>query len=564
MKYGKWLVQKTNSEFVTHLARSASVSPAIAQVLINRGIKTPADVSGFLGLSVESMSDPFEISGVSRAVEILSTALSSGKRIMVHGDYDADGVTATSMVVDALRRIGLDVVYFIPNRFDHGYGFNPPAVKLAMEQGAGIILTVDCGVSSFEAVADARAMGIGVIITDHHEPVIGSDGKPILPEADAVINPKLCSPAISMLSGAGVAFKLVQALSTRFSGIFDPMEFLDLAALGTLADSVPLTGENRALVKDGMPMICAGQRPGIAALKDVAGLNGRDLKAGRVLFTIVPRINAAGRISDASTVVDLMLATSNEDAVQVAEELNRMNTERQGIEEGVFSEAYDAAMAKGDIPALVLAGSGWHEGVLGIVASRLVDRFGKPTFVMSGNNGDLRGSARSIPQFDIYNGLMKCSHCLKAFGGHRQAAGLTLERAMLGEFESLICDVVEQSVEDFTPALTLDASVPLRDISFKLVEEVARLEPFGYGNPEPLFGSRDLEVVNPRVVGRNHLKMTLKSNNFSVDSIGYGMGARLEEVQGTFAVDAAYAATINEWGDRRTLQLNLKAFRPSA
>lgn len=565
MNYGKWCVQKTNSEFVDYLARAASVTPAIAQVLINRGFKTPADVAGFLGQSVSDMSDPFDISGVPMAVDMLSTALTSGTRVMVHGDYDADGVTATSIVVAALRKLGLDVVFFIPNRFEHGYGFNPPAVAYARKLGAGIILTVDCGVSAFEAAAEARAMGIGVIVTDHHEPLIGPDGEPSLPEAAVVINPKLCSPEISMLSGAGVAFKLVQALSTRFSGKIDPMEFLDLAALGTLADSVPLTGENRALVKEGLPMICGGQRPGIAALKEIAGLNGRGLRAGRVLFTIVPRINAAGRISDATSVVDLMLASSNDDAWPVAEELNRMNSERQSIEEGVFVEAYEAAMAKADMPALVLAGSNWHEGVLGIVASRIVDRFGRPAFVLSGNGeGELRGSARSLPQFDIYSGLMQCSHCLKAFGGHRQAAGLTLDSGRLEEFEELICKEVEQTVQDYTPSLTLDATVALRDVSFRLVEDVSRLEPFGYGNPEPLFGSKDLEVVNPRVVGRNHLKMTLRSNNISVDSIGYSMGERLEEVQGTYAVDAVFAPTINEWGDRRTLQLNLKAFRPSA
>jgi len=559
----KWQVQRTNAEYVDYISREASVTPALAQVLINRGLKTPEDIAVFLGQSVENMSDPFSLSGVSRAVEVLSEARASGKRIMVHGDYDADGVTATSIMVDALRRLGLDVAYFIPSRFVHGYGFNPPAVAHAREVGAGLILTVDCGVSAFEATSEARASGIDVIITDHHEPLVDEGGKFLLPDALAVINPKLCSPSISMLAGAGVAFKLIHALAIKFPGAFDPLEYLDLAALGTLADSVPLTGENRTIVKEGMVLLNSGQRPGISALRDVAGLGGKELKAMRVLFTIVPRINAAGRVDDASGVVELMLARDPEVAARVAEDLNRMNAERQKIEEGVFQEAFAQADEKRGRSAIVLSGEGWHEGVLGIVASRIVERFGRPTFVLTETEGEARGSARSIPQFDIYNGLMRCSDCLVSFGGHRQAAGLSLEAGRLSEFDERICAAVDESVEDYTPVLNLDATIPLRDVSFKLVEEIGMLEPFGYGNPEPLFGCRELEVVSPRIVGRNHLKMTLRSRNCSVDSIGFGMGQRMEEIQDTFAVDAAFVATINEWGDRRTLQLNLKAFRPS-
>lgn len=559
----KWQVQRTNAEFVDHLSRAASVTPALAQVLINRGLKTPEEIDGFFGQSLDTMSDPFALSGVDRAVEVISEARASGARVMVHGDYDADGVTATSMVVDALQRLGLDVVYFIPNRFEHGYGFNPPAVSRAKELGAGLILTVDCGVSSFDAAQKARSSGIGVIITDHHEPLVDEGGKLVLPEAEAVINPKLCSPSISMLAGAGVAFKLTQALSTKFPGAFDPLEYLDLAALGTLADSVPLTGENRTLVKEGLPLIGSGQRPGIAALKEAAGLEGRELKAMRILFTIIPRINAAGRIADASQVVELMLSRDRDLALQIAEDLSRMNAERQRIEEEVFHEALALASGKDGRSAMVLSGHGWHEGVLGIVASRIVERFGRPAFVLAEADGEARGSARSIPQFDIYDGLSSCSDSLKTFGGHRQAAGLILDAGKLGEFEERICSVVDGSVEDYTPVLNLDASVALRDVNFKLVEEIGMLEPFGYGNPEPVFGCRELEVVGPRIVGRNHLKMTLRSNNLTVDSIGFGMGDRMEEVQDTFAVDAAFVATINEWGDRRALQLNLKAFRPS-
>lgn len=560
---GIWQVQRTNPEYVEYLSRTASIAPALAQVFINRGLKSCEEIDAFVNQSVEGMSDPYAMSGVERAVELLAQASEEGKTVLVHGDYDADGVTATSIILGALRGIGIDARFFIPTRFEHGYGFNPPAVDLAEKMGAGLILTVDCGVSAFDAVGLARSRGIAVIITDHHEPMVDDGGGNVLPEADAIINPKLCSPDISMLSGAGVAFKLIQALSIKFPRAFEPLDFLDLAALGTLADSVPLTGENRAIVREGMPLVAEGKRPGIAALKTVAGINGRPLRAGRVLFTIIPRINAAGRIDDASRVVDLMLSDDEESAMLIAEDLNRMNLERQQIEEGVFKEALDMVEEGEPVSALVLCGTGWHEGVLGIVASRIAERFKRPAFVLAETDGEVRGSARSIPQFDIYEGLKRCAGCLKTYGGHRQAAGLSLGAGKVEEFRSRICAIVDEGVEDYSPVLMLDASLALRDVNFKLVEELSSLEPFGYGNPEPIFGTRELQVVNSRVVGRNHLKVTLKSQNITVDSIGYGMGHRLDELQDTYAIDVAFAATINEWGNRRSIQLNLKSFRPT-
>jgi single-stranded-DNA-specific exonuclease len=554
----RWLLQKTNNEYVTYLSKASSISPALAQVLINRGVKTPEDVSDFM-FKTQSISDPMEIEGIMPAVEALEKAARDGTRVLIQGDYDVDGLTATAILTDALLRMGVKTDYFIPNRFKNGYGFNPPAVELAGRTGAGIIVTVDCGISSFEATAMAKEKGIGVIITDHHEPVPGR-----LPDALAIINPKLSNPGLANLAGAGVAFKLVQALGQRQPGKISFNEYFDLAALGTLADSVPLTGENRAIVKEGMPLIKEGVRPGLRALGVISGLNERRQQSSLISFTLVPRINAAGRMSDSQEVVELLLTTDEQKAEQMAENLNRMNTARQKTEENLLEQAMEKIDPAKPGPAIVVSGEGWHEGVVGIVASRIAERYKRPAFVLSVSEGVAKGSARSIPQFDVYAGLTECSDILRDFGGHSQAAGLKLDVANLKTFKERISDVVSSTVSDFTPQLKIEADVSLREINFKLIQELQMLEPFGSGNPEPVLGTRELEVINPRVVGKNHLKMKLKSRSNVVDAIGFGMGEFIGVVEDSPEIDVAYTATINEWEGRRIVQLKLKGLRPQA
>lgn len=563
----KWLVQRTNPEFVSYLAAESSITPAFAQILINRGVKSPAEVLDFLDCSIASLTDPRKIEGVDAALARLLRARKEGTRVFVHGDYDVDGITATTIVVDAMRRIGMDVVYFVPSRFEHGYGFNPPAIDLALNAGAGIILTVDCGITSFEACELAASKGIDVIITDHHEPSLEVEGATQgLPRAVAIINPKVsCGPELGCLSGAGVAFKLAEALASEFPEEIETSKYLDLVTLGTLADSVPLVGENRRLAKTGLEALNSAIRPGIVALKEAAGLNGRPLRSGRIAFTLVPRLNAAGRLADAREAVELMLTESAERATAIAGELNRLNTERQKIEEGVYNEAVSKIELRDAEPgpALVLAGDNWHEGVLGIVASRIAEKYNRPTFILSIIDGVAKGSARSSAQFDVYGGLDRCKDVLLTFGGHRQAAGLSLHERDLGRFRQMISDVAAAAIDDYAPSLSIDAHLTLRDVSFKLADEIAQLEPYGFGNPEPVLGTKDLEVINPRIVGKNHLKMTLRSKSAYVDAIGFNMGQMLETVQSTFAVDAAYTLGINEWEDRKMLQLKLKAIRKS-
>ena len=579
----KWLVKRTNPEYIRYISKAASISPALAQILINKGLKTPNEINDFLNPHLSDLSDPFDLPGVKAAVERIKHSSNINERVLVHGDYDADGLTATGIMVHALRMLGLDVHYFIPNRITHGYGFSPASVKIAKELWATLIITVDCGITSFDAASYAKQEGIDVIITDHHEPVAREQlsvssfqiknqqlttNNYLIPDAIAVINPKLSTrnSKLETLSGAGVAFKIAQALDSSLATRLPAEEghsslLLDLAAIGTMADVVPLTGENRIIVKEGMKLIQNNQRQGIKALKSVAGLDNRELKAELLPFTIIPRINAAGRIADSSDVIRLLLSDIEGEAADLSSWLDRLNSERQKIEEEVYQEALAKLNIEGINSVIVLSGDRWHQGVVGIVASRLAEEFHRPAFILSVENGVAKGSARSIPSFDICKGLAECRDILLSFGGHKQAAGVRLRVENIPDFEKALQDIIKNSLteDDFIPSLEIDADIALSEVNHSLIKELSMLEPLGYGNAEPFLGSRRLEVVNPRIVGNNHLKMRLKQGSQSIDSIGFDMG----DPNPPAIIDAVFTPTVNEYNGNSYLQLNLKAFRPS-
>jgi single-stranded-DNA-specific exonuclease len=510
-----------------------------------------------------------------KAVERISVAAGTGEKVLVHGDYDVDGLTATAILVRALRSIGIDCVYFIPSRMADGYGLKPSSVIRAKQAGATLVITVDCGITSFEAARLCKREGIDLIITDHHEPVPRhqtDNEQPgtntfTLPEAVAVINPKILNlpSPVYHLSGAGVAFKLAHALYMHHHGEFPAEEFLDLAALGTMADIVPLTGENRCIVKEGLRMISNGTRPGLQALKDVAGLGTKSMRTGLLAFTLIPRINAAGRIDDANAVVRLLLTDSAEEAFSISLLLDKQNAERQRIEKEVHQEALHELKRKGISPVIVLSAEGWHQGVIGIAASKITEEFQRPAVLLSVEGGLARGSARSIPAFDMNRALASCKDLLKAFGGHKQAAGLELEVNNIPVFEERMNRYAREimSDDDFIPLLEIDAQVEFSEITFNLTRELETMEPFGYGNPEPLLGAKGLEVVSPRIVKDNHLKMKLRQRNQSIDAIGFDMASLFSTLAGDTAVDAVFTPSVNEWEESRYLQLHLKALRPS-
>jgi single-stranded-DNA-specific exonuclease len=593
----RWFINRTNQEYINYLSKVTSLSPVVVQILINRGLKSPNEISDFLNPRFSNLSDPFELIGLETAVERIRESLKSSERILVHGDYDADGLSATAIIVHVLKKLGLDVHYFIPNRAAHGYGFNLAGLQRAKELGAKLIITVDCGITSFETVALSKKEGIDVIITDHHEPVrtqstthgkseSGSQDKDhtimtddfLLPDAIAVINPKISSrnkfgiksypetSSGSNLSGAGVAFKFAQALDQTYNdSCITSSVFLDLAAIGTIADVVPITGENRILVKEGIRLIENGVRPGLRALKWVSGIDAKEVKSGMLSFTIIPRINAAGRISDANSIVKLLLTDSDDEAVEISSWLDKLNSERQQIEEEIYQEALLKLNSKGARSAIVLSSEGWHPGVIGIVASKIAEAFYRPTFVISLDGNSARGSARSIPSFDIYRGLTGCVEFLTDFGGHKQAAGFRLNPEDISSFEEKINIIVNETLTEnnFIPSLEIDADVNLSHINFNLVNELKMLEPLGFGNSAPLLGSKGLEVFSPRVVGSNHLKMKLRQRSYSIDAIGFDMAVLFDGLGASTMIDAVFTPSINEWEKAKRLQLNLKAFRPS-
>lgn len=559
--HANWLVSKTNQEFLRYLSSSASISPVLAQVLVNRGLKDAGAIRDFLYPSLTGLNDPFLMPDMRKAVDRIRAAMERNERVFIHGDYDADGVTSTALLMYVFRRLGLTTHYHIPHRLKEGYGLNLSGIEKAGEWNADLIITVDCGISSASAIAAASERGMDVIVTDHHEP------PELLPEASAVIDPHRADSTypFKYLAGVGVAFKLIQAL-LQATGSKDIVleELLDLVALGTIADSVPLVEENRILVTYGLKRINDNlSGAGIQALKEVSGVNGGS-RANSLSFSLIPRINAAGRLDDAGVVVELFLTDDEGKAKEIAALLRDQNRMRQQIEADVLKEALDMINPDDPGSAIVLSSPEWHPGVIGIVASRLVERFYRPVFLFSEQDSVAKGSARGIPRFHLYRAIDECADLLLGYGGHRQAAGLRLDMKHMSAFRERMNEIAEKKLtaEDMVPVLEIDAAVKLSDISFNLIHELGVLEPYGEANRQPLLGAKDIKVVNHKIVGNNHLKMKVSQENASADTIGFSMGDQLELLEAASSLDIAFVPSINEWNGGKYLQLQLKAIRP--
>ncbi|UCD36157.1 MAG: single-stranded-DNA-specific exonuclease RecJ [Nitrospiraceae bacterium] len=558
-----WLVNRTNKDFLNCLARQASISPLLAQVLVNRGLKDAGSIREFLNPLMESTHDPFLLPDMRKGVERVRAAMNRGETVLVHGDYDADGITASALLLSSLRSLGLKALYHIPNRMTEGYGFSREGIRRARALGVRLIITADCGISSRNEVAEAGAQGMDVIVTDHHEP------PEQLPDAVAVIDPHRkdsCYP-FRGLAGVGVAFKFAQALAADLGRSGPGLEdLLDLVALGTIADSAPLLGENRILVTHGLRMINDSMcRTGIRVLKDIAGANGNS-RGSSLSYSLIPRINAAGRIDDASRAVELFLTRDEGTAREIAALLDEQNRKRQKIEAEVLKSALDMIGSSDPGSVIILSSQDWHPGVIGIVASRLVEIFYRPVFLFSVRDSVAKGSARGIPPIHLYEVIDECAPVLRGYGGHRQAAGLSLDAGMLSEFRDRMTRIVEHRLgpEKIVPILEIDAAVKLSDLNFNLVRELALLEPFGECNREPVFGAKGAEVVSHRIVGNNHLKIQLRQCNVRVDTIGFTMGDQANIAAPTATLDIAFTPCINEWNGTRSLQLNLRGIRPGS
>ncbi len=547
------------------LAAALGIPEALAAILVQRGLASPPLAKAFLRPELAGLTDPLAWADAGRAVETIARVVRAGEPILVHGDYDVDGQCAAALLTRVLRAAGGRVHAFVPHRLRDGYDFGAAGVAEAERVGARLIITCDCGITAIDAVRAARAAGRDVIVTDHHLP---GDA---LPPATAVLDPRRpdCPSADKDLCGAGVAFKLARALMPAL-GLSPnlPLHFLDYVALATVADVVPLTGENRILVRHGLKLLGASRWAGLRALVETAGLGGKPLRAGHVGFILAPRLNAVGRIGDANDGLRLLLTDDEREAAALARELETLNARRQALDQRILDEAAVAADGAlgGDERALVLAADGWHPGVIGIVASRLVERTGRPTFLVAWEGDIGRGSGRSIPGFDLHGALQRTGHLLEKYGGHTMAAGLTIRRERFEDFRVAFLAIAHELLTpgDLVPAQRVDLELPLGLLSPDLERSMRHLEPCGPGNPAPVFGVRNARAVGARRVGTSHLRFVLDDGSGVLPAIGFRWADLVPESWLTRPLDVAFRLEHDDWQGRATLQARVAAIAPSA
>ncbi len=556
----RWtLAEQPDPDIVRRLAQDIRVVETIARILVHRGIDTYDKAKVYFRPTVELLHDPFLLSGMAEAITRVLAALQNNERVLIYGDYDVDGTNGAAMLYLFLRQLDARIDYYIPDRIKEGYGITQIGIDVAHQQGVTLIIAVDCGITAVGQVEYAARLGIDVIICDHHEP------GPILPAASAVLDPlKPGDPyPFKQLCGCGVAYKLLQGLASKIGMSSALSNYLDFVALATTADIVPLVGENRIMTKLGLDLINKSPRPGIQALIERSGLPAGRITSGQVVFVLAPRINAVGRLGDAKRAVQLLTSVDPGIAGELAEVLEEENLNRRKIDEEAFAEAQQLAETMLDIEsdaAIVLHGENWHPGVIGIVASRMVEKYYKPSIMMATVDGVAKGSARSISGFDVYQALKMCEDKLIQFGGHKYAAGLTLELGRLEEFREAFNAVVKEMLtEDLkTPEIRVDCEISLGELSPQFVRLLREFASFGPSNMKPAFLARDLEVAGtPRIVGKNHLRFRVRQNGLVFDAIGFGLGDLLPQVSdGRKGLECIFSVEENEWkapnGSRRS------------
>ena len=561
----RWSITEPADPAATHaLATTLHIPPALAALLVQRGLGAPDLAKAYLRPDLDGLTDPSSWAGMSHAVAVITAVVRAGAPILVHGDYDVDGQCGAAMLTRILRSAGADAHAFVPHRLRDGYDFGPAGLAAAQQVGAKLIITCDCGITAVDAVRAARDAGLEVIVTDHHLP--GDE----LPPASAVLDPRRpdCPSIDKDLCGTGVAFKLAQALIPALGrGEHLPLHFLDYVALATVADVVPLTGENRILVRHGLKLLSDSRWTGLRALVETAGLGHRPLRAGHVGFILAPRLNAAGRIGDANDGLRLLLTDDADEAGRIARDLETLNARRQELDQRILDEALEAAdrAVQADDRAIVLADDGWHPGVIGIVASRLVERYGRPTFLIAWDGEVGRGSGRSIAGFDLHDALHRTGHILVKYGGHTMAAGLTIRRERFEEFRGAFLRVARELLapEDLVPSQRVDLELPLGLVSEELERLMRHLEPCGPGNPAPVFGVRSARAVGARRVGSNHLRFTLDDGSGVLPAIGFQWADQVPDAWLDQPLDVAFRLERDEWQGRARLQARVAAITPS-
>jgi len=556
----KWLIKKQDPVKQKVLSDELSLSPITARLLLNRNIDTSQGANEFLRPSLLNLKDPFLMKGMPESVSRIKRAVERGEQIMIHGDYDVDGICATALLKIVLKNMGAKVSHYIPDRVEEGYGINENAIKAAVNRKTKLFISVDCGITAREQTRQLNSAGIDVIVTDHHQPA--GD----LPTAYSILDPlqKGCQYPYKDLSGVGVAFKLASALCGV--GSDNIYEHLDLVCLGTVSDVVPLTGENRILVKNGLEQLTHSKKKGLQSLLSVAKLKGKNMTSYYVGYILGPRINAAGRLHSAETALKLLLTDNSQEAHLLAESLDMENRNRQRLEQETLTQALaklDRYIDFKQDRIIVLQDENWHSGVIGIVASRIVDRFHRPTLIITTKGKIAKGSGRSIRNFHLVEALGECGHLLENFGGHRYAAGLTLQKSYLQDFRKLINQVAQNHLraEDLIPTVDIDMEIELKALSNRIFKEMEELAPFGLGNPQPVFATRNLKIKRPpQIIGRDSIRMWVTDGRRVCEAVGFRM-ADIMPSDIDENIDLAYTCRLNTYNGVGSILLQLKDMR---
>lgn len=548
------------------LKKELNVTDIVARLLINRDVVDIEDAKIFLNPDMKFLHNPYQMAGMSNTVERIVAAIKNNEKICIYGDYDVDGITSVAMLYSFIKKLDGNIIYYIPNRIEEGYGLNIESIEKILSLNVDLIITVDCGIRSVSEVEAVNKVGVDIIITDHHK--CGES----LPHAYAIINPNQsgCHYPFKYLAGAGVVFKLITALSERFGLGDSAYDFLDLVALATVADVVPLIGENRIIVKNGLEAIKRTSNIGLSTLIKICNINLSDLNIYHLGFNIAPRINAAGRLKDASIVVELLTTDDIQRANEIAEELNELNMNRQAIESTIFESALERIQKEIDLDKdkiIVLEDHSWHVGVIGITASKITERFNVPSIIISIEDKIGKGSARSVMGLNIFEAISQCEELLLGFGGHEMAAGLTIEESSIGKFRKKINEAIieiqkdKSSYQEIFVDYKLDKNDDLRNVYNDLI----KLEPFGEGNPKPVFVYRGLKTIDLRAVGKEgkHLYMKLYNEREYLNVIGFNMGYAINYIEVNQKIDIICSVEVNAWNGNETMQLHMKDFKPS-
>jgi single-stranded-DNA-specific exonuclease len=550
------------NEDVKGLIEALDLHPAVAGFLGARGLSDPESAERFLHPSLDQLHDPFKMLDMEKAVGRIVGALRDREKIMIHGDFDADGLTATAVLVQTIAALGGGVSHYIPNRLEEGYGLRVDGVEEAVRRGATLIITCDCGISSGEAVSFASSKGIDTIITDHHQP----EGP--LPEAYAILDPKRpqCPYPFKELAGVGVALKLIIALQERIGEQPPLTSLLRMGALGTVADVVPLIDENRVITHRGLSLLPGTPNIGLQALMEVAGLSDAEITANDIGFRLAPRLNTMGRFGMQDMAIDLFFTKSRSEAGKIAQQMNRLNSKRQQMVDRIFEQAVDGIEADPALLSeriLVVSDNRWHKGLIGVVASKLVDAYNRPAVVITIENGQGYGSGRSIHGFHLLEALASCAEILVRFGGHAMAAGLELPAGYIPELKARLTSVARERIpeEKLRQHLAVDARIHLGDLDEKFEEQFLLLEPFGYGNPAPLFLAKDIRVVGePRTLKGVHAKLGVEEEGKVMTALAWRMAADMSHLQAGDRLNIIFSVNINSWRGKRELQLEIREF----